>query len=75
LQVNLQKFRKPKDLRVLCFPGVDAAEIHEVYDPLTDDNLTLEQITMYIKRKDDEVKLAFKQFCDAPPDSDQKNEL
>ena len=33
IQRNLH-FRKPRDLRVLCFPGYDAAEITEVYDPL-----------------------------------------
>ncbi|HLD02586.1 MAG TPA: hypothetical protein VJC07_02720 [Candidatus Nanoarchaeia archaeon] len=31
---TLLHFRRPKDLRVLCFPGVDAAEIYQVYDPL-----------------------------------------
>jgi len=31
---TLLTFRKPEDLRVLCFPGIDAVEIHEVYDPL-----------------------------------------
>lgn len=31
---TLLKFRKPKDLKVLCLPGVDAAEILQVYDPL-----------------------------------------
>jgi hypothetical protein len=31
---NLLKFRKPSELRVLCFPGIDAQEIIEVYDPL-----------------------------------------
>jgi hypothetical protein len=31
---SLLKFRKPKNVKVLCFPGVDATEITEVYDPL-----------------------------------------
>ncbi len=31
---TLLKFRKPKDLRVLCFPGIDATEVFEVYDSL-----------------------------------------
>jgi len=31
---TLLKFRKPSQLRVLFFPGVDAAEVHQVYDPL-----------------------------------------
>tara|TARA_Y100000310_G_scaffold242934_1_gene247211 strand:- start:6901 stop:8454 length:1554 start_codon:yes stop_codon:yes gene_type:complete len=29
---TLLKFRKPKNLRVLCFPGIDAQEIIQVYD-------------------------------------------
>ena len=36
---NLLKFRKPKDLKVVCFPGAEiggeeALEIKEVYDPI-----------------------------------------
>ncbi len=31
---TLLKFRKPKDLKVLCFPGIDAAEVLQVYDAL-----------------------------------------
>lgn len=31
---TLLKFRRPQDLRVLCLPGIDAAEIFEVYDRL-----------------------------------------
>lgn len=31
---TLLQFRKPSQLQVLCFPGVDAAEIYQVYDPL-----------------------------------------
>lgn len=34
IERNLLKFRKPSQLKVLCFPGIDATEIHEVYDPL-----------------------------------------
>lgn len=34
IERTLLSFRRPKDLRVICFPGVDAAEIYEVYDPL-----------------------------------------
>src|SRR6266540_1768384 len=34
IQNILLTFRKPKDLRVLCFPGIDVAEIFEVYDVL-----------------------------------------
>ncbi len=34
LDRTLLKFRKPKDIKVLFFPGVDATEVHEVYDPL-----------------------------------------
>jgi hypothetical protein len=34
IERNLLKFRNPKDLRVLCFPGIDAQEILEVYDQL-----------------------------------------
>src|SRR3989344_184790 len=33
IQRNLG-YKKPQDLRVLCFPGNEAAEIREVYDPL-----------------------------------------
>ncbi|MEK6898776.1 MAG: hypothetical protein AABW79_01630 [Nanoarchaeota archaeon] len=32
---TLLRFQKPSDLYVLCFPGIDAAEIHQVYDPLS----------------------------------------
>jgi len=32
IERTLLKFRKPKDLHVLCFPGIDAAEVYEVYD-------------------------------------------
>lgn len=28
------RFRQPKDIRVLCFPGIDATEIFQVYDSL-----------------------------------------
>jgi hypothetical protein len=31
---SLLKFRKPCELKVLCFPGVDAIEIYKVYDSL-----------------------------------------
>src|SRR3989344_1300766 len=31
---TLLTFRKPHDLKVLCFPGIDAQEVFEVYDPL-----------------------------------------
>ncbi len=31
---TLLTYRKPQDLRVLCFPGIDAQEIIEVYDAL-----------------------------------------
>lgn len=31
---TLLRFQKPSDLYVLCFPGIDAAEIHQVYDQL-----------------------------------------
>ncbi|MBT3865833.1 hypothetical protein HOF78_01880 [Candidatus Woesearchaeota archaeon] len=31
---TLLTFRKPQDISVLCFPGIDAAEVTEVYDPL-----------------------------------------
>ncbi len=34
IERTLLNFRKPSQIEVLCFPGVDAAEIHEVYDPL-----------------------------------------
>lgn len=44
-----------------------------MYDPLKDDNLTLEQITKLINEKNEEIKVAFKQFCDAP--SDEKEAL
>jgi hypothetical protein len=27
-------YKRPKDIKVLCFPGIDACEIFEVYDPL-----------------------------------------
>ncbi len=33
IQRNLG-YKKPKDLKVLCFPGNEAAEVREVYDPL-----------------------------------------
>lgn len=49
-----------------------ATEKNEVYDPLIDDDCNLEQITMYIRNKNEEVKQAFKRFCDAPPDSELK---
>ena len=50
----------------------NAAENKEGYDPLSDDKLTLEQAQMYISEKNKEVKLAFKAFCDAEPDSAEK---
>ncbi len=31
---TLLTFRKPKDLQVLCFPGIDAQEVFQVYDAL-----------------------------------------
>jgi hypothetical protein len=31
---TLLRFRKPAELRVLCFPGIDAEEVFQVYDPL-----------------------------------------
>ncbi len=31
---TLLTFRKPKDLKVLCFPGIDATEVFQVYDAL-----------------------------------------
>ncbi len=31
---TLLQFRNPSELKVICFPGIDATEIHEVYDPL-----------------------------------------
>lgn len=34
LESTLLTFRKPKDLNVLCFPGIDAKEITDIYDPL-----------------------------------------
>ncbi len=27
-------FKRPEEIRVLCLPGIDAAEVYEVYDPL-----------------------------------------
>ena len=34
IERTLLKFRRPKDIRVLCFPGIDAEEIIQVYDSL-----------------------------------------
>ncbi len=34
IERTLLKFVKPQDMRVLCFPGIDAEEIFRVYDPL-----------------------------------------
>jgi hypothetical protein len=34
IQKTLLTFRRPKDLHVLCLPGIDAQEIFEVYDIL-----------------------------------------
>ncbi len=34
IQRTLLTFRKPKDLKVLCFPGIDATEVFQVYDAL-----------------------------------------
>lgn len=31
---TLLSFRRPEDLRVLCFPGIDAEEIFKIYDSL-----------------------------------------
>ncbi len=31
---TLLKFRNPSQLYVLCFPGINATEIYQVYDPL-----------------------------------------
>ena len=31
---TLLRFRKPYELKVLCFPGIDATEVFQVYDPL-----------------------------------------
>src|SRR3989338_1368814 len=34
IQRTLLKFRRPSQLRVLFFPGIDAAEVYQVYDTL-----------------------------------------
>jgi hypothetical protein len=34
IQKTLLTFRKPKDLKILFFPGIDAIEVFEVYDEL-----------------------------------------
>ena len=34
IEKTLLTYRNPRDLQVLCFPGIDAQEIFEVYDPL-----------------------------------------
>lgn len=34
IERNLLRIRKPKDLQVLCFPGIDATEVFQVYDSL-----------------------------------------
>ncbi|MBX4195972.1 hypothetical protein KW805_00075 [Candidatus Pacearchaeota archaeon] len=34
IQKTILTFRRPQDLKVLCLPGRDAAEVYEVYDPL-----------------------------------------
>jgi len=34
IERTILTFRKPKDVRVLCFPGIDAEEIFQVYDQL-----------------------------------------
>jgi hypothetical protein len=34
IERTLLKFKKPRDLRVLCFPGIDATEIIQIYDKL-----------------------------------------
>ena len=34
LRRTILKFRNPKDVKVAFFPGIDAAELYEVYDPL-----------------------------------------
>lgn len=52
-----------------------AAMNNEVYDPLNDENLTLEQVTRFIKEQNDEVKLTFKKFCEAPSNSELKQEM
>lgn len=34
VQKNVLTYKKPKDIKVLCFPGIDAAEVIQVYDAL-----------------------------------------
>ena len=34
IEDTVLQYRKPSQVTVLCFPGVDTTEIEEVYDPL-----------------------------------------
>jgi len=54
---------------------LEAEKSNKVYNPLNDGNLSLEQITKMIKDKNEEVKLTFKKFCEAPPDSELKTQM
>ena len=44
-------------------------------DPLNDDSLTLNKVTKLIHDQNDEVKLTFKKFCEAPSDSAEKCDM
>jgi hypothetical protein len=54
---------------------LEAEKNNKVYNPLKDDNLSLDQITKLINDKNEEVKMTFKKFCEAPPDSQLKTEM
>ena len=47
----------------------------EEKDPLKDENLTLEKITKLINKQNEELKLNFKKFCEAPPESEEKTQM
>lgn len=53
----------------------EAEQNNRTYNPVKDEDLTLEQITRLIKEKDLEVKSLFKQFCAATPDSEEHQSL
>ena len=47
----------------------EAAKNNSAYDPLQDENMTLEQVTRLKNETDEGVKRCFKEFCQAPADS------
>ncbi len=55
VEETLLKFKKPSELKVLCLPGIDAAEVFQVYDPL---DIPRENVTGVERERDiaDEIE-------------------